>query len=106
MYFTYSLSEGSMTLSPNPASDFVTVSVNDSERGEFKLLDSDNLILESVSSLTSSYEIQLWNSSGLVKTIQTDQKKYQLDLSGLSPGFYYVLVIREGKTYRRQLMVQ
>lgn len=95
-----------MTLSPNPASDFVTVSVNDSERGEFKLLDSDNLILESVSSLTSSYEIQLWNSSGLVKTIQTDQKKYQLDLSGLSPGFYYVLVIREGKTYRRQLMVQ
>ena len=106
MYFTYSLSEGSMTLSPNPASDFVTVSVNDSERGEFKLLDSDNLILESVSSLTSSYEIQLWNSSGLVKQVETDQPSYQLDLTGVPPGFYYVHVIKDGQTYRRQLVVQ
>jgi len=106
MYFTYSLSEGSMTLSPNPASDFVTVSVNDSERGEFKLLDSDNLILESVSSLTSSYEIQLWNSSGLVKQVETDQPSYQLNLTGVPPGFYYVHVIKDGQTYRRQLVVQ
>ena len=106
MYFTYSLSEGSMTLSPNPASDFVTVSVNDSERGEFKLLDSDNLILESVSSLTSSYEIQLWNSFGLIKQVTTDQKSYQLDLTGVPPGFYYVHVIKDGQTYRRQLVVQ
>ena len=95
-----------MTLSPNPASDFVTVSVNDSERGEFKLLDSDNLILESVSSLTSSYEIQLWNSSGLVKQVETDQPSYQLNLTGVPPGFYYVHVIKDGQTYRRQLVVQ
>ena len=71
-----------------------------------ELLDSDNLIPESVSLLTSSYEIQRWSSSGLVKQVETYQKSYQLELTGVPPGFYYVHVIKDGQTQRRQLVVQ
>ena len=88
------------SLSPNPATTSVTITMD-----ETKLLNTTTQ--RTVTNPKAGYwQIQLWNSFGLIKTLQTDQKKSQLDLSGLAPGFYYVLVIREGKTYRRQLMVQ
>lgn len=41
------------------------------------------------------YHIQLWSSLGLSeRLIQTDQPEYQLDLTGVPPGFYYVHVIK------------
>ena len=96
----YKPAGGMFSLSPNPATTSVTITMD-----ETKLLNTTTQ--RTVTNPKSDYwQIQLWNSFGLIKTVQTDQKKYQLDLSGLSPGFYYVLVIREGKTYRRQLMVQ
>lgn len=55
---------------------------------------------------TQSYSIQLWSSLGLIKQITTDLEKYQMDLSGIPAGFYYVHVIKDGQTYRKQLIVQ
>ena len=96
----YKPAGGMFSLSPNPATTSVTITMD-----ETKLLNVNTQ--KTVTNPKAGYwQIQLWNSFGLIKTLQTDQKKYQLDLSGLSPGFYYVLVIRDGKTYRRQLMVQ
>ena len=91
----------SIILSPNPASDYVDVTVFNEEEGQTEKTTS------AVSFKSSPhYQIQLWNSSGLIKTIQTDQPSYQLDLTGVPPGFYYVHVIKDGQTYRRQLVVQ
>ena len=96
----YKPAGGMFSLSPNPATTSVTITMD-----ETKLLNTTTQ--RTVTNPKSdNWQIQLWNSFGLIKTVQTDQKKYQLDLSGLSPGFYYVLVIRDGQTYRRQLMVQ
>ena len=96
----YKPAGGMFSLSPNPATTSVTITMD-----ETKLLNTTTQ--RTVTNPKAGYwQIQLWNSFGLIKTLQTDQKKSQLDLSGLAPGFYYVLVIREGKTYRRQLMVQ
>ena len=82
-------------------SDYVDVTVFNEEEGQTEKTTS------AVSFKSSPhYQIQLWNSSGLIKTIQTDQPSYQLDLTGVPPGFYYVHVIKDGQTYRRQLVVQ
>ena len=82
----------SFILSPNPVSDsFVSVSLKDSEMQINK---------------SSTHTIQLWSSLGLVKTVQTDEPEYQLDLSGVAPGFYYVHVIKDGQAYRQQLVVR
>ena len=53
-----------------------------------------------------NYTIQLWNSFGLVKQVEANQKNYQLELYGVPPGFYYVHVIKDGQTYRSQLVVK
>lgn len=83
------------SLSPNPASSSVTVALKEDEGIETYVL-----------SASPTYQIQLWSSLGLVKSVQTDQVNYQLDLSGVAPGFYYVHVIKDGKTYRQQLVVK
>ena len=59
-----------------------------------------------IESQNKTYEIQLWNSFGLIKIVRTDMKKYQLDLNGIPAGFYYVLVVKDGKTYRKQLIIK
>ncbi len=83
-------------LSPNPAASFVTItmSANEGTDGIYSLPASP------------TYRIQLWNSFGLVKTVQTDRSSYQLDLTGVPAGFYYVHVIKDGQTYRQQLVVK
>ncbi len=89
-------------LSPNPASSTVTVEVAE----ETPLNNSAVRMSTDTKTGSINYTIQLWNSSGLVKQVETDQPSYQLDLTGVPPGFYYVHVIKDGQTYRRQLVVQ
>ena len=85
-------------LFPNPASENVTVSLTPEE--------AKGSTIETFVSESPRYQIQLWSSSGLVKQVETDQKNYLLNLIGVPPGFYYVHVIKDGQTYRRQLVVQ
>ncbi|NLI71547.1 MAG: S8 family serine peptidase [Bacteroidales bacterium] len=89
----------SINLVPNPASNIVTVSLTDRQ--------PENLdVPVSLTNITGSYLIQLWSPLGLVKQVTTDKAKYQLDLSGVTSGFYYVHVIKDRKTYRQQLVVK
>ena len=88
-----------LLLTPNPASHVVTISLTNEQSKNSS--SSMQLVSE-----TGSYQIQLWSPLGLVKTVQTDQPEYQLDLTGVPPGFYYVHVIKNGQTYRQQLVVK
>ena len=91
---------GGITLHPNPASGCVVVAFKEDESEAILSKETE------VPTKTAPYHIQLWLSLGLIKTIQTDQPEYQLDLTGVPPGFYYVHVIKDGQTHRRQLVVQ
>ncbi len=90
---------GVFSLIPNPASDYVTVSMED-------MHDIQSYSVAERSNSSSSYTIQLWSSFGLLKSVQTDLEAYQLDLHGVPAGFYYVLVIKDGQTFRKQLIVK
>ena len=49
-------------------------------------------------------EIQLWSATGLIKTYKTEQKTYQIPVSDLPKGIYFVRVIKDGKTYTQKLL--
>lgn len=101
-FFPLCYSYSYFTLSPNPASSG-SVMVNLDETNLSKKQNTENTAIESQN---KTYEIQLWNSFGLIKIVRTDMKKYQLDLNGIPAGFYYVLVVKDGKTYRKQLIIK
>lgn len=107
-FFTYSLNEGTQSnsteilLHPNPSFGYVNVTIEDISDQEMM----KNQAIIKMDEMISSITIQLWNSFGLLKQVQTDQSNYQLDLTGVAPGFYYVHVIKDGQTYRKQLVVQ
>lgn len=96
----HGISASAFSLSPNPASDNVTISLAEDTKAQ------NNRTIKTASSSDDSYEIQLWNSFGLVKQVTTAQPKYQLSLSGIPAGFYYVHVIKDKMTYRKQLIVK
>ncbi|MEA4916750.1 T9SS type A sorting domain-containing protein [Proteiniphilum sp.] len=54
--------------------------------------------------ISGMYEIQLWSSASLLKTDKTDQPKYQISVSGLPAGIYFIRVIKDGKTYTKKLI--
>ena len=105
-FFTYSLNEGRLSaafeLSPNPASSTVNIEIAE----ETPLDNSAAIISPDMKATSINYTIQLWNSFGLVKQVEANQKNYQLELYGVPPGFYYVHVIKDGQTYRSQLVVK
>ncbi|MCE5174556.1 MAG: M4 family metallopeptidase [Bacteroidales bacterium] len=86
------------SLSPNPAANNVTISLDETATKANRL--------KATNDLSEEYEIQLWSSSGLLKKVKTDLHNYNLSLTGLPAGHYFVHVIKNGKTYRRQLIVQ
>lgn len=79
------------SVSPNPAYTLATVALN----GEI-FTKNDN----------SSYEIQVWNSMGLIDTYHADQPTYQISVSHLPEGIYFVHVIMDGQTYTEKLIVK
>lgn len=84
------------SLTPNPATNTVGVNIE-----EINMTRSLQKTMKS-----PSYQIQLWSSYGLIKQVSTDQKNYQLDLSNLSAGLYYVHVVKDGKRYSQRLIVK
>jgi len=98
----YGMSASAFSLSPNPASDNVTINLAEDATREQK----SKTTMVTATSSDDSYEIQLWNPFGLVKQVTTDQSNYQLSLSGIPAGFYYVHVIKNKMTYRKQLIIK
>lgn len=100
-YFTTSdITIENVILTPNPASEFTVVDFTEELTSEFGTITTES------TADAEEYEIQLYSSYGLVKSIQTNQKNYQLSLSGIPAGFYYIHVLKNGKTYRKQLIVK
>lgn len=91
---------GFFSLSPNPAGSFVTLQLD-------KASDNAKTASRAMTNFADSgvYEIQLWNATGLIKTVKANEPTVQIPLDGLPKGFYYVHVIKNGKTYRRQLVI-
>ena len=52
------------------------------------------------------YEIQLWNSVGIVKKSITDQSVTHLSISDLPKGLYMVLIMNDGKIVYRQKLIK
>lgn len=85
------------SVSPNPASDYVLL--------ELKEKQSFGTRVQSIKGKAiSKYEIQLWSGSMLVKSYQTDLPVYQIPISNLPAGMYFVRVIKNGKVYTQKLM--
>ena len=90
----------SISLSPNPATDVVTL----------KLTEGDDGILSpqgqgsTTKGVTSTYEIQLWNGLTMLRSFKTNQLTFQIPIAGLPTGLYFVRVIKDGQTYTEKLI--
>lgn len=84
---------------PNPATTSVTVTLN--EEAET----TTTIMLTSTTTRSNSYDIQLWNSTSLVKIISTDQKSTQVSLNGLPRGIYYLHLIKNKEIIEKQILI-
>lgn len=51
------------------------------------------------------YEIMLWNTNRLIRTVKTSQSSYDVDLSGLPSGLYIIKVVKDGQSiYQLKVM--
>ena len=90
----------SFSLSPNPATDVVTVRLEEeSPRNSAFSTESINK-----TATPGPYEIQLWNAASLLRTYKTDQSAHQISVSDLPKGMYFVRVIKDGKTHTEKLL--
>ena len=83
-------------LSPNPATNSVSINIGEKQTKK-------RFVKKMNSSL---YLIQLWNSYHLIKQVNTNRKQYQLDITGLPAGSYYVIIVKDGYKSRKQLIIK
>jgi hypothetical protein len=86
----------SFSMYPNPATEVLTIELNEEVIPEMRMFTTSNV----------DYQIQLWNEySGLVRTINTNEKVKQISLQGLSKGMYFVHLIKNEKTLQKQILI-
>ena len=75
----------------DPSSDILTISQNDPS---------------SKSSLSGTYEIQIWNSisTQMIRNYKTELSTFQVSLAGLQKGIYIVRVIKDGQTFSKKIV--
>ena len=83
---------------PNPATDMVTV--------EFKIDSAVNPAIQDLNESVSSgvYEIQLWDSASMLRSYKTHETSFQIPLTGLPKGIYFIRVIKDGENYTQKLI--
>ena len=89
------------SLSPNPATDVVTLKLTDPDDGILSPQGQSSLTTRGV---TSTYEIQLWNGLTMLRSFKTNQLTFQIPIAGLPAGLYFVRVIKDGQTYTEKLI--
>ena len=87
-------------LYPNPATDIVTVELQEEQPADASF--SPQRTIKAFSS--GAYEIQLWSASAMLRRFTTDQPVYQIPVSGLPAGIYFVREIKEGQIYTKKLI--
>ena len=89
------------SLSPNPATDVVTLKLTESDDGILSPQGQGSLATRGV---TNTYEIQLWNGLTMLKSFKPNQPTFQIPIAGLPAGLYFVRVIKDGQTYTEKLI--
>ena len=83
------------TLSPNPATDEVTLQLTETDEvSGLSVLSTDR----------TSYEIQLWSGMRMLKSFKTDQPTFSIPMAGLPAGLYFVRVVKDGQTHTQKLI--
>ena len=83
------------TLSPNPATDVVTL----------QLTETDEVSgLSVLSTERSAYEIQIWSGMTMLRSFRTNEPTFQIPMAGLPAGLYFVRVVKDGQTYTQKLI--
>ena len=81
---------------PNPTDDVLNVSIED----ETQSLSSSRSLADK-----TDYTIRLWSDlKGLVRTVEAQGAVTQISLQGLSPGLYFVHIIKDGEILHRQII--
>ena len=89
------------SLSPNPATDVVTLKLTDPDDGILSPQGQGSLTTRGV---TSTYEIQLWNGLTMLRSFKTNQLTFQIPIARLPTGLYFVRVIKDEQTYTEKLI--
>ena len=83
------------TLSPNPATDEVTLQLTETnEVSGLSVLSTDR----------STYEIQIWSGMTMLRSFRTNEPTFQISMAGLPAGLYFVRVVKNGQTYTQKLI--
>ena len=83
------------TLSPNPATDEVTLQLTETnEVSGLSVLSTDR----------STYEIQIWSGMRMLRSFRTNEPTFQIPMAGLPAGLYFVRVVKNGQTYTQKLI--
>ena len=84
-----------LTLSPNPATDEVTLQLTETDEASgSNVLSTDR----------TSYEIQLWSGMTMLRSFRTNEPTFQIPMAGLPAGLYFVRVVKNGQTYTQKLI--
>ena len=83
------------TLSPNPATDEVTLQLTETnEVSGLSVLSTDR----------STYEIQIWSGMTMLRSFRTNEPTFQISMAGLPEGPYFVRVVKDGQTHTQKLI--
>ena len=93
--YEYSCGSNFFSLSPNPATDEVTL----------QLMETDEVSgLSVLSTDRSAYEIQIWSGMRMLRSFRTNEPTFQISMAGLPAGLYFVRVVKDGQTYTQKLI--
>ena len=83
------------TLSPNPATDVVTLQLTETNKVSG---------LSVLSTERSAYEIQIWSGMRMLRSFRTNEPTFQISMAGLPAGLYFVRVVKDGQTHTQKLI--
>ena len=93
--YKHSCGSNFFTLSPNPATDAVTLQLTETDEvSGLSVLSTDR----------STYEIQIWSGMTMLRSFRTNEPTFQIPMAGLPAGLYFVRVIKDGQTYTQKLI--
>jgi len=83
------------TLSPNPATDEVTLQLTETDEvSGLSVLSTDR----------TPYEIQIWSGMTMLRSFRTNEPTFQISMAGLPAGLYFVRVVKDGQTHTQKLI--
>jgi len=99
----------SMMMYPNPVDDQLTLTVtskDEMEDNNAPIAEKNNRAKRYQKELPV-YEILMYHKDkGLMKRISSQDKQLQINTADLKTGLYFVLLIIEGKTYKKSLVIK